>query len=700
MTPDLEKQALSIVLRLAETDDARREHLRNELCGSNTQLLDLVRRMWLAHQIAEGSFLEHPALAEDESAASATRDLHAAERVSGEPQPKLVDRADEDAAVHAKPWAGRMLPVDCLGAGGQGEVWLVRDPAIDRLAAMKVMRRSHRRTREMLAKFRREAELTGKLEHPNIVPVYDVIDELSSTGQPDPDSPCYVMRAFGDRRLLAAIEIYHARPRRAEDGQLIEALRAFHLNRSAENRHAVERAREAFDFNVADERDARLQSLVEAIVAQDSVAGSLKQVIARFHAEPWSDHELRKLLDRFQRVCEAVAFAHSRGVIHRDLKPDNVMLGDFGETLVVDWGLAKVIGAEHPPEATDVFSTTRSDSDGLATAAGSIMGTPAFMAPEQASGEVDRLDQRTDIYALGAMLYVLLTGQPPLTARSNGVPESPPRKRLTAREVVERAARGEFPRPSDVSKHVPRPLESRQLLTVNVVESEPNDDFASADESFEFAAPLDRLVHDPQLTIYDANEQQIDYGVIDRTSGFTLDLQLAEGDYFFSVGAPTNTSNSDVEPNYTVTITRTVSNPPANEEVEPNDSFSHANDLGILEAQREILGQIEVDAGDSTSPVGERVRIPNPDDPLRLRRAAAGGRIDRQPDRDEAASAVGRGNLLPRYHRAPKCDGFKCRAQLRADAQPAGSCHEHRNRRPGSGTERLVRQRQRAGRHS
>lgn len=115
-----------------------------------------------------------------------------------------------------------------------------------------------------------------------------------------------------------------------------------------------------------------------------------------------------ELLRIFARICEAVAFCHAHGVLHRDLKPENVMVGSFGEVLVMDWGLAKTRGAD---EAAQLDGTgERGASD---TAHGTILGTPGYMAPEQATGDIERVDERSDVYALGAILYFLLVGRPP-----------------------------------------------------------------------------------------------------------------------------------------------------------------------------------------------------------------------------------------------------------------------------------------------
>jgi serine/threonine-protein kinase len=127
---------------------------------------------------------------------------------------------------------------------------------------------------------------------------------------------------------------------------------------------------------------------------------------------------LSRSLAVVEKVCQAVAFAHSKGVIHRDLKPSNVMVGEFGEVQVMDWGLAKQLSRsepETPPgEATEEVETVGrvAEAEGL-TRAGAALGTPAYMSPEQAAGDWDIVDERADVFALGSMLCEVLTGRPP-----------------------------------------------------------------------------------------------------------------------------------------------------------------------------------------------------------------------------------------------------------------------------------------------
>jgi tetratricopeptide (TPR) repeat protein len=158
------------------------------------------------------------------------------------------------------------------------------------------------------------------------------------------------------------------------------------------------------------------------ILAMEFVKG--ETLAARLVDRIAARRERAELLRVFERVCEAIAYAHARGVVHRDLKPSNVLLGEHGTVLVVDWGLAKVL--QRLPDATRGVAaieprdasvhTTRSDDPGSASLAGSVLGTPAYMSPEQARGRVDLVDARADVFSLGALLCEILTGAPPYVA--------------------------------------------------------------------------------------------------------------------------------------------------------------------------------------------------------------------------------------------------------------------------------------------
>lgn len=145
-----------------------------------------------------------------------------------------------------------------------------------------------------------------------------------------------------------------------------------------------------------------------------------------------------EVLRIFQRICETVAFAHNRGVIHRDLKPENVMVGPFGEVLVLDWGVAKVLrGCGPQPSSTGVGAVESGAVE--ATLGGTVLGTPGYMAPEQAQGEVDRVDARTDVYALGGVLAFILTGKQP------SVVDDDKRRQPAALFAISRKARSADP---------------------------------------------------------------------------------------------------------------------------------------------------------------------------------------------------------------------------------------------------------------
>ena len=171
--------------------------------------------------------------------------------------------------------------------------------------------------------------------------------------------------------------------------------------------------------------------------------------------------ELRKLLRRFLDVCNAIDYAHSRGVIHRDIKPANIILGKHGETLVVDWGLAKAVGRADPSVGEQTIAPSSSGSS--ETLPGSALGTPAYMSPEQAGGDLDRLGPRSDVYSLGATLYCLLTGKPPFEGDDIG-------------EILRRVQAGDFRAPREVDPSLDKALEA---VCLKAMATKPEDRYAS-----------------------------------------------------------------------------------------------------------------------------------------------------------------------------------------------------------------------------
>ena len=235
--------------------------------------------------------------------------------------------------------------------GGMGRILLARDNVVGREVALKELlpqkdgsRPSETEgSRGITERFLREAKITGQLEHPNIVPVYEI-------GKHEDESLYYTMKFVRGETLARKL----------------------------------------------------------ARIARDPALDRKQKLSERL-----------KLLQAFIDVCNAVAYAHSRSVIHRDLKPDNVMVGEYGETVVLDWGLARVKGQEDTA-AKELMASTKHMSKSLVSAdtgsltqSGSVVGTPAYMPPEQARGDLDSVDEQSDVYALGAVLYELLTGRPP-----------------------------------------------------------------------------------------------------------------------------------------------------------------------------------------------------------------------------------------------------------------------------------------------
>ena len=362
--------------------------------------------------------------------------------------------------------------LDNFAHGGLGNIWLAEDTSIHRQIAFKELLPKALKNKSVVERFMEEAQITGQLEHPCIVPIYDV-------GYQENGTPFYAMKLLKGGNMEKAIEEMHALARGSTERQL------------------------AF---------TRL----------------LRQVIS---------------------VCQALGYAHGKGVLHRDLKPLNVMLGEFGETLVLDWGLAKVIDVmgHHevvtdsdgqidkadpnvPVDAGTIIETQTSESNvgvtktqgvsdvgvtktavtspsgtqsrttetgsflrrqvatdartaGSHTIMGQIMGTPAYMPREQAEGKIDQLDARTDIYSLGGILYKLLTNQSPVG-------------RGKAQDVLKKVISGDITPPRQIDPTIPPPLEAicRKAMALKQEDRYP--------KAMDMAADIEAWLSDEPVSVY------------------------------------------------------------------------------------------------------------------------------------------------------------------------------------------------------
>ena len=300
--------------------------------------------------------------------------------------------------------------------GGLGRVWLARDQALNREVALKEIRRDRGVTSEKIRRFMREAQITGQLEHPNIIPVY----ELAAEGT---EGPFYTMKFMRGETLTKRIISFH-------------------------KSHA---------------------------------------------AGEWSGLGLTQLLTAFVGICHAVGYAHSRGVIHRDLKPDNVMIGAFGEVIVLDWGLAKTVDEsadtideeETPETVVEVVGEAAIDR----TEYGQVVGTPSYMAPEQAAGSVHLMGPSTDIYGLGAILFAILSSHAPHRTEGESTPRS-------TRNLLTQISSGPTPSIRSIEPTLPKALDA---ICQKAMARVPENRYASA---IDLADDVQRWLADEPVSVH------------------------------------------------------------------------------------------------------------------------------------------------------------------------------------------------------
>ena len=327
----------------------------------------LLRALWIRHQSRCGQSSDTDQRRSSDTNRSAMDELESTghefkSRFSGIIQPQFSEN--------------RFQIIQPIASGGLGQVSLAHDSQLNRKVALKEILPRFHDDPSSYRRFMREAEITGELEHPAIVPIYAV-------GFRENGSPYYAMRLILGRNFRQIVEDHH---------------------------------RESSELDC------------------------------------FSSLEFRRILGSYVEVCHAIAFAHSKQVVHRDIKPSNIIVGENGETMVVDWGMAKRLdsNASANEETISNGSLNERTLNGVEeelTSEGLVLGTPAYMSPEQALGQLDNVGPASDLFSLGATLYFALTGTAPYSGNSQ-------------QAIVAMAIVGNFIPPRTLKLNIPRPLEA------------------------------------------------------------------------------------------------------------------------------------------------------------------------------------------------------------------------------------------------
>lgn len=372
---------------------------QNAVNARDCERLEKYASTFLAQNVSKGQSTIGSAT-ESKSGLKGPADSNLKHTLGGDQTSPQPQRSGIFPATHGT--AGRFQILRPHARGGLGEVFIAIDTELNREVALKEIRSGFGGDERNRERFIREAEITGRLEHPSIVPVYG-------------------LGAYADGRPYYAMRFIHGH-------SMDEAIKNFHKSNASEREKSL---------------------------------------------------KLRQLLQRFIAICDAMQYAHDRGVLHRDLKPANIMMGRYGETLVVDWGIAKPLGKneENSPEMTLLPAAVNSED----TLPGSTIGTPSYMSPEQAAGRISDLSVASDVYSLGATLYHLLTGEPAFKG--------------PIAKVLKQVMKGRFTSPHEKNPQIPKALDGICLKAMSL---KPADRYPSARS---LAADIERWLADEPVSV-------------------------------------------------------------------------------------------------------------------------------------------------------------------------------------------------------